>query len=202
MVSITPAFANSKRTSQKPRHTMAWLMLLCGLFYAGHSHADGIVINDARTQLADQVYYLDADIDYTMSSEAIEALDNGIPLTFNINIEVQRKRNWWLPDADIASLEQRFQVLFHALSDQYLVINLNSGTFHAYHSRYAAFHSMGEMRDFPLLDSQLVEMGEDYEIEIRTELDIESLPSPLRPVAYLTPAWRLKSDWYTCSLTP
>jgi hypothetical protein len=47
-----------------------------------------------------------------------------------------------------------------------------------------------------------VDSGEEYEVLIHAELDIEALPSPLRPLAYITPAWRLNSDWYSWSLTP
>ena len=147
------------------------------------------------------MHLLDADIDYAFSDEALEALANGIPLTIRLDIEVQRKRAWYLPDADIASLEQRYQLLFHALSDRYMVINLNSGTFYAYPTRASAISALGTLRDFPLLDDKLIEKGEHYRVQMRAELDIEALPSPLRPVAYLTPAWRLKSEWYAWSLT-
>ncbi len=62
--------------------------------------------------------------------------------------------------------------------------------------------AMGTLSDFPLLDAQLINEGKRYEVLMQAELDIESLPSPLRLLAYITPSWRLNSDWYTWSLTP
>jgi hypothetical protein len=102
----------------------------------------------------------------------------------------------------MASLEQRYQLRYHALSHQYLLQNINSGAFYAFHTLEAALGTLGSLQDFPLIDKQLVEKGEEYEVLLHAELDIEALPSPLRPLAYITPAWRLDSDWYTWSLTP
>ena len=41
---------------------------------------------------------------------------------------------------------------------------------------------------------------ETYWVYLQIRLDIESLPVSLRPVAYLSPQWRLNSDWYLCPL--
>jgi hypothetical protein len=175
----------------------AWLVLLL----ASPASAAEFFITGVHTRLQDDVYLLDAYIDYRFSDEALEALDNGVPLTIQVNIEIQRKRKWWL-DVDIADLQQRFRLQYHALSHQYLLQNLNSGAFYAFQSLASARNAMGTLHDFPLLDQQLVEPNQAYEVLLHAELDIEALPSPLRPLAYITPAWRLNSDWYTWSLTP
>jgi len=176
-------------------------LLWLGLLLALPVHASDFFITGIHTRLQENVYLLDAYIDYRFSDEALDALDNGVPLTFQLSIEIQRKRKWWL-DANVADLQQRYRLQYHALSHQYLLQNLNSGAFYAFHSLAAARDAMGTLRDFPLLDSQLVEPNEHYEVLLHAELDIEALPSPLRPLAYITPAWRLNSDWYTWSLTP
>jgi len=36
---------------------------------------------------------------------------------------------------------------------------------------------------------------------VKTALEIEALPLPLRPVAYLTPQWHLSSGWFEWPLT-
>lgn len=176
-------------------------LFLFGLLLALPLHAADFFITGIHTRLQDNVYLLDAHVDYRFSDEALTALDNGVPLTFQLTIEIERKRKWWL-DAEVANLQQRYRLQFHPLSHQYLVQNLNSGAFYAYQSLSAALDAMGTLHDFPLLDVQLIEKGEKYEVLLHAELDIESLPSPLRPLAYITPAWRLNSDWYTWSLTP
>lgn len=177
------------------------LLALLALLLAMPLHASDFFITGINTRLQENVYLLDAHVDYRFSEEALEALDNGVPLTFQLSIEIERKRKWWL-DAEVANLQQRYRLQFHPLSHQYLLQNLNSGAFYAFQSLSAALDAMGTLHDFPLLDVQLIEKDEKYEVLLHAELDIESLPSPLRPLAYISPAWRLNSDWYTWSLTP
>lgn len=177
------------------------VLLLLGLLLAPPLHAAEFFITGVSTRLHDNVYLLDARVDYRFSDEALAALDNGVPLTLRLSIEIQRKREWWL-DATVANLEQRYRLQFHPLSHQFLLQNLNSGAFYAFQTLSAALESMGTLSDFPLVDAQLIMEDEVYEVLLQASLDIESLPSPLRPLAYITPAWRLNSDWYTWSLTP
>ncbi len=175
--------------------------LLLSLILPPAAHASDFFITGVHTQVKEGVYLLDADIDYRFSEEALKALSNGVPLTVQLTIEVERVRNWWL-DAEVAILEQRYSLQYHALSHQYLLRNLNSGAFYSFPNYRAAVNTLGSVREFPLLDSKLILADEDYRVSMQAELDIEALPSPLRPVAYITPAWRLKSDWYSWSLTP
>jgi len=145
---------------------------------------------------------MDAQVDFQFSQKALDALANGVPLTLEMDIEVHRKRSWMLPDETVATLEQNYQLRYHALSHQYLVKNLNSGAVYNFLSRENALQALGDIRNFPLLDAKLTKPEERYEIELRVKLDIESLPSPLRLLAYISPAWHLSSDWSTWSLQP
>lgn len=148
---------------------------------------------------------LDADITLQLDAEPLEALHNGIPLTLLIEIEVERKRSWWMRwwlDEEIAFLEQRYQIEYHALSHQYLLININSGERQASPRLQPLLSRIGTINNFPLLDKNLAAEEGRYEVSLRALLDIESLPAPLRPIAYLTPSWRIRSDWKRWFLTP
>lgn len=158
-------------------------------------------ISDIHTRIEEGVYLLDADIDYRFSDDALRALSNGVPLTVHLTIEIERLRKWWL-NAETATLEQRYSLQYHALSHQYLLRNLNSGAFYSFPHYPAAVKALGTLRDLPLLDSKLILPTESYQASMQVALDIEALPSPLRPLAYITPAWRLQSDWNTWFLTP
>lgn len=199
MAFITPVLKSSRR-NRPPRG--GWLSLLAAvLLYAPAVQASDFFITGVHTAVKDGVYLLDADVDYRFSDEALSALSNGVPLTVQVTIEVDRYRKWWLNE-EIATLEQRYSLQYHALSHQYLLRNLNSGAFYSYPHYQSAVQALGTLRDFPLLDSQLILPDERYKVALHAELDIEALPSPLRPVAYITPAWRLQSDWYSWSLKP
>lgn len=194
MVFTTPELSNSRPLLRGG--CLAMLLLLSQPLLAADFH-----IHEVHVRLQDQVYLLDADIDYQFSEEALEALHNGVPLTIRIDIEIDRPRQW-LWNINLGSLEQGFRLQYHALSDQYVLKNLNSGALYAYHSLWVALDELGMLRDYPLIDHKLLDPEQEYLVRLQARLDIEALPSPLRPIAYITPAWRLKSDWYQWSFKP
>ena len=160
----------------------------------------GFDIHNARTRLVDGVYLLDADISFVFSEEALEAIENGVPVTIILEMQVLRQRGliwdklWW--DKEIAQLEGKLRIETRPLSKTYLVRNLNSGEMQVFASFSELLVGLGKIRDFPLLDAYLLGDEGHYYLRLRALLDIESLPSPLRPWAYLSALWRLESDWY------
>lgn len=156
-------------------------------------------VRRADTRLVEEVYRLDARIDYQLSATAREALASGVPLTIAVTIRVERKRDW-LWDRTVAMVEQRFELATHALSGRYVVTNLNTGVSNSYATLDDALDAMGSLDGFPLLDAGLLAAGGDYEVTLRAHLDIEALPAPLRPLAYFDPDWRLSSDTFAWPL--
>lgn len=160
----------------------------------------GFDIRNAGTALVDGVYLLDADLSFIFSDDALEAIENGIPVTIILEMQVLRERGliwdnlWW--DKKIAQIEARFRIETRPLSKTYLVRNLNSGEARVFGSFDELVVGLGRIRNFPLLDEHLVGDEGNFYLRMRTLLDIESLPSPMRPLAYLSSLWRLESDWY------
>ncbi len=58
-----------------------------------------------------------------------------------------------------------------------------------------ALASMGSLDElkFPL-DGGAQDQAQYY-LRVRASLDVDSLPAPLRPVAYTSLSWRLNSGW-------
>ncbi len=170
------------------------LALSVGLLWAGGSYASGFDVTGASTKLEGGIYRLNAQIEYHFSNAALDALQNGVPLNVEIEMEVRRRRPW-LWDETVYALTQRFQLEYHTLSRQYVVGNLNSGERRGFPTRTAALRFMGKINDFPLLDRSLLTEKERYEGALRARLDLEALPAPLRLFAYLSEDWRLNSEW-------
>jgi hypothetical protein len=157
--------------------------------------ADTITVRNANTRLADNLYLVNADIDFNLSQTALEALENGITLTIVINFEILRVRTL-LWNEPVAELIAKRQLSFHPLSNQYLVEDLNAGTTRTFRSLREALKALGQVHAFPLIDAYLLDQDENYVLQIGAYLDIESLPTPLRVLAYLNPDWHLSSEWY------
>lgn len=181
------------------RRSTLLLLLLLLLLKIGSVQAAGFDVIKASTSLEKGVYRLSAQIEYSLSGEAVDALQNGVPLTIELVMEVRRRRSWvW--DETVYSLSQHFRLEYHALSRQYLVHNLNSGERRNFSTRTAALRFMGQIHQFPLLDSSLLEPKQRYEGALQARLDLDTLPAPLRVLAYFSEDWQLTSEWYTWPL--
>jgi Domain of unknown function (DUF4390) len=150
----------------------------------------------AYPTVRDGVYYVDAKILYDLPTTADEALRSGVTLTLELQIEVERLRRFPLPDKSIASLRQRYALQYHALSDRYIVQNLNSGEQETYSTLGAAEAALGEVHELPVIDAALIEPGAKHQISMRAVLDIRRLPVPLRLFAFIFDDWRVTSQWY------
>ena len=193
---------HSYKSNKSNRILLATLLcLLMSVFFSTQSHAEGFKILSATSSLNKNVIQLEANIELKFSDDALEALRSGVPLIILLNMEVLKDRNWWW-DKTIAELKQGYLLLYHALSEKYIIHNLNSGAQKNYISLNAALNSLSNIREFPLIDKNLLEEGDDYYARIRTYLDIESLPAPMRPIAYISSQWQLESDWFSWPLKP
>ena len=184
----------------KSLRTISACLLLILLPLKSLDASEAFIIKSIETHLEEGVYLLDARIEYKFSQEALSALKNGVPLIILMNIEVSEERWYW--NKTIASLEQGYLLIYHALSKKFIIHNLNSGTQTDYSSLASALYALGHLKKLPLIDEKLLKPNERYQIQLRTQLDIESLPAPMRPLAYISSEWRLQSDWYTWPLTP
>jgi len=173
-----------------------WLLGFC--LYSQLANAD-ITIRSVETTYSNKVYQLNANIEYRLSKATIDALKNGVPLIWLLDINVEKQRSWWW-DKNVAKLEQGYLLLYHALTENYLLTNLNSSAQNNYRSLHAALDALGHIQALPILDEKLLEPEAKYYVKVRMYLDIESLPAPMRPFAYLSSDWRLESNWYSWPL--
>ncbi|MHB8405123.1 MAG: DUF4390 domain-containing protein [Gammaproteobacteria bacterium] len=172
------------------------LVLGCLASAAGADESrGGFVIRTAYTELLNGVYYLSADVDLDMSQDALNALENGVPLTVEWQIEVIKHRSFiW--NKTVATLTERFQISYHPLTRRFIIKNLNSGEQQSFVSYQDAVTSLGQVNDLPVIDASLLEPRTRYTIRMRAVLDITDFPGPLKLIASWFKGWDLSSDWY------
>lgn len=176
------------------------LIVLClSAAWAGGTRAQeapGIRIAGVQVVLRDEVYYLDAEVEYTLSRQISEALDRGVSLPVLVEVEIARERSY-LWNETVAALEQRYELDYHALTRQYMLRNINIGTQSSHPSRAAALNALGRIVSLPLIDANLLlEPNAAYIGRLRVSVDTEALPVPLRLRALVMPEWRLSSEWH------
>lgn len=183
----------------RPWSRLLGLLLLIGLCQT--ALAGDFVFKRVLLYGQDGQFLLDADIDYKLNDTTLEALQNGVPLTFVTHVEV-REAGAWIWEEDLVDLRLRSQVRYHPLSGLYELTDIDSGASHTFATRSALLSALGEIRGLELMPDTKLRPGKAYRIRLETYLDIESLPLPLRPLAHMSPSWHLGSDEWERLLTP
>jgi Domain of unknown function (DUF4390) len=155
-------------------------------------------VRAAYVEPSDSVYLLNLTIDFELPEGARAAIREGVPLTLDLDIAVERRRRFWL-DETVATLQQHYELVFHALSERYLVRNLNSGEQSSFTTLESALDFLRVIDDLPILDGALLEPDLRHEISVRASLDVRTMPDTLRFVLFWTDDWRQRSEWYTWS---
>ena len=172
---------------------------------AGHADAaapaDGaFVVRHAALRPAGGAHVVDARIDFVFSEDNLEAMRNGVALTVIVDIEVRRERGqWW--DETLAARQLRYRIETNVLTGRYRVRNLGGGA-RNYRSFEEMTKALGRVESVPVIARERLRADARYAARIRARLDIEALPSPLRPIAYLSPRWRLNSGWFEWQVEP
>jgi hypothetical protein len=182
---------NCRRLPDKPRCVIGLLLLL---FWPVATLADDYAarIRYARlTETADG-YTLKAEINYHLSPTAREALQKGVPLAWDVLIEISRSGLLW--NSGVYQKILPYSLQFHALLNQYEV--KAPGQQEMFLSLNSALNSMAQLQDEIVIDKSLLMAGNPYQIRLKTRFNREFLPIPLRPVAYLDSQWFLSSDWF------
>ena len=168
--------------------------MLCMFAFPGSAASEaGFRILDASSRLSDGVHRVDLSVDFDFSEAAIEAMRNGVAITVSVRMQVLRVRA--LLDETIAEVRARYRIQAHSLSRRFRVTNLSTDERMTFLTYEAMKRGLGSITNFPLLDDRILRAGERYRVRARATLDIESLPAPMRPLAYLSSSWRLSSDW-------
>lgn len=156
-------------------------------------------VRSAYLEPVDGVLRLNGVLDLALSRAAMQALRNGVPVTLQAELVVNRRRHY-LADQGVGHLVQRWRLQYHALSDHYLVNNLNSGQQAAYSSLATALAALAEVRGLPVLDEALLDRTQRYEASLRLSANIDGgLPDALRVLMFWAD-WNRTSEWYTWTL--
>jgi hypothetical protein len=153
-------------------------------------------VRTATLEPVDGVLHLNATLDLSLSRSALRALRDGVPVQLEVDLAVERKRSY-LPDEEVAYLVQRWQIQYHALSERYLLANLNTGQQTSYSGLAAALGALANVRGLPVIDEALLENGQRYEASIRAIASVDGgLPGAIRTMMFWID-WKRETDWYT-----
>ncbi len=173
----------------------AWLLCFLATVAAPALADTRLQVSSASVAIDDGVFEIDAQLDLAIPEAGRRAIEAGLTLELDYQVEIARVRRY-LPDDGVASLQQSFELRYHALSQRYLVRNLNTGEQQDFGTLQAALDRLAEVRGLPLLDAALLEPGSTYEFRVRAVLNLRTAPDSLGWLLFWTDDWSATSEWF------
>ena len=180
--------------------------MLLALFVLGTGMAQDEVeregyfeVRSASTEIIEGVHALDARLQLVLPTEALAALESGVTLTIELQLQVIRERRFIMDDVE-AELAIRYELEFAPVSQRYIVRNLNSGDQDSFATLYSALNSLGRVQALPVIDDALLDPDSPYRIRLRAMLNLEKYPVALRVLFFWRGQWQLQSEWFEWSL--
>jgi len=175
-------------------------LLLSGAVSWGANKLPGTVtVVSAQAAETAGMLKLNAQVDLGLSKPVLSALDNGLPISFELYVEIRQLRDWWWKEP-VVSLTRRMRLEYHELSRQYVIEDQNTGTQKVVSEQSAALQELGTVRDIPIARTTKLDPDTHYRARMRAEVSVDEIPLALRASGYLSDDWHMRSDWYTWSL--
>lgn len=174
---------------------LAVLVLGTGLAQDSIDREGYFEVRSASTQVVDGVHSLDARLQLVLSSEALAALESGVTLTIEMQMQVIKVKRF-LVDSVEAELTVVHELEYRPLSQRYIVKNLNSGDQDSFATLYSALNSLGRIQGLPVIDDALLEPDRSYRLRLRAMLNTQQYPASLRLLFFWRGQWQLQSEWF------
>jgi len=179
-----------------PRWVLILLLLAVAAPVVRADALDGVLqVRSAYVTVEGGVFMLHARIDYPVNPVIRDALHDGVTLTEDLDIRIERERRFWL-NADIVELTLRRELDYHAVSDRYLVRDVRSGNQKSFATLEEALTDLGTVEEVPVLIVPQLAQGR-YRISVRAGVRRGRLPASLRALMFWTDDWHRVSEWYT-----
>lgn len=137
-------------------------------------------------------------MDVTLGPEAMEALDNGVALTLNVQTRTTTGR---LPMfRRKITRNHRLEIRYLPLSRHYQLTQSRHDIQRSFPRLWMLLAALEEPMDFDTRLTMNDVAHDQWRLQIRAVLDISRLPPPMRLPAWFSREWRLASDWHTWSV--
>lgn len=154
-----------------------------------------IELSEVTATLAEGTMTLGASAAIDLSATIQTGLDNGVPLTFIMELRLLRSRKWWF-DQTLARFQNRYTLTYYELTRHYRVLAVQTNVSQNYRSLSSALAGLGRF------EAVVLDLSEAEELQLRDrtgliaaahlKLDTAALPLPLQPL--VRSSWKLASE--------
>jgi hypothetical protein len=205
---MTPSAQTNRRQDSRHRGAGFAVVLLALLamlpWLAAPSFADPLdgtlEIQSAFVNNSSGVYQLHVRTRYPANEETVAALRDGVSLSYDIDVTVNRERRFWT-DAGVVALKLERELSYHSVSERYVVRDpLANGEQKSFASLDEALAALGNVEAWPILVASQVREPGEYLVSVRASIRRGRLTDALRALMFWSDDWQRESEWYTWSL--
>jgi hypothetical protein len=175
-------------------HRFRWALLLLSTTVSAGSFS----VESAQIVTIGNGHVLNAKIAYPLTARVKEAIDNGVPILFQQQFELIKSTpllgSYWQWDETLWTSEIRYQLRYHALTQQYIVLDIGTQHQRNYSSLSDALNALGKINQLNLPPEYFTD-PDNLTLLVRSGLDLNALPTPMRPGALISSKWQLTSPW-------
>jgi len=176
--------------------------LLCAAAFADARAQDQrrFEIRNAFVELQGEAWLLDVRLDLALGKAAQQALDEGVPLVLVLEAEASIERRFIL-DETVASLTRRWQIAHDAISERYVVTDLENDEQVSHASQAEALEALSRISAISVADTGKLPADGRFDMRVRATVEIGELPAAIKMLVFWK-SWSRSTDWYAWSVRP
>ncbi|MBS3935561.1 MAG: DUF4390 domain-containing protein [Sulfuritalea sp.] len=176
------------------------IVLLCAVLLLGTALAGDIETRRATIAPDERGWAVSAEFDVQIGARLEEAVRKGVPLHFRFEVQIKRKRWYWI-DEHVAGRVLQYRLSYQALTRQYR-LTIGGHLHQNYDSLDEALAALGRIARLNVTDRTALRPGEPLTAAVRLSLDHTQLPKPLQIDALADRDWRVEASTHTWQFTP
>ena len=146
------------------------------------------------------VLQLNVHVQYPINDRIRSALQDGVTLAFDLELNITRHRSFWL-NAGVVDMTLRRELTYHAVTDRYVLRDEQGVEQESFPTLEDALDKLGRVEDLPILvESQLRGEG-PWLVAVRAGVRRGRMSDTMRALMFWSDDWHRNSDWYTWTLT-
>ena len=149
-----------------------------------------IIITTSKTHLL-----LFCAIKNSYTDEMIEGVRNGLPVTFDFYIELEKVNNNW-PDTKIVELTVQHTLKYDPLREEYQVLLPEKGNkTETTSSIDKAMEYMSELNGLKVIERKKLEPDAPYALHVKAKMAEKTLPLNMHYIIPFISLWDFETDW-------
>jgi hypothetical protein len=154
---------------------------------------------EASLVVSDETYALTAEFAIDLGPRLEEAVARGVPLFFNLEVVVERPRQFWAAEHIATKLHSQ-KLSYSSLTRQYRLSS--GGLSQSFETLNDALRILGRAGSLPVADKALLKPGDTYQVAVRLSLDRNQLPKPFQVDAITDKDWRVEAKTLRWTFKP